>query len=32
VEAAGEQDESLLGELEEKIRLKRKELGRRRKS
>jgi predicted transcriptional regulator len=31
VEAAGEQDESLLQELEEKIRLKRKELGRRRK-
>jgi len=32
VEAAGEHDESLLQELEEKIRLKRKELGRRRKS
>ena len=31
VEAAGEHDESLLKELEEKIRLKRKELGRRRK-
>jgi predicted transcriptional regulator len=32
VEAAGEQDESLLQELEEKIRLKRKALSRRRKS
>ena len=32
VEAAGEHDESLLRDLEEKIRLKRKQLGRRTKS